>query len=58
MDINYHYTLRDLKVMLDIETIDLRHTEKDESMVMDASFVSIVIGEMISPSPKFEPLSP
>ena len=58
MDINYHYTLRDLKIMLDIETIDLRHTKKDESMVMDASFVGIVIGEMISSSPKFEPLSP
>ena len=58
MDINYHYTLRDLKIMLDIETIDLRHTKKDESMVMDASFVGIVISEMISPSPKFEPLSP
>ena len=57
MDINYHYTLKDLKIMLDIETIDLRH-KKDESMVMDASFVGIVIGEMISPSPKFEPSSP
>jgi hypothetical protein len=44
--------------MLEIETIDLSHSKQDESMVMDASFVGIVLGEMISPLPKFEPLSP
>jgi hypothetical protein len=49
MDINYHYTLRDLKIMLEIETIDLSHSKQDESMGMDASFVGIVLGEMISP---------
>jgi len=43
MEINYHYTLKDLKVTLDIETIDLKQTKKDESTVMDTSLVDIDI---------------
>lgn len=43
MDYNYYYTLRDLKVRLEIETIDLK-PKHNESM-LDSSFVGIIVDQ-------------
>lgn len=43
MDVNYHYTLRDLKIRLEIESLDVNPVLRES--VADQSFVRIVIDE-------------
>lgn len=43
MDVNYCYTLRDLKIKLEIETLDL--SPKKEDVISENSEIGIVVDE-------------
>ena len=46
MDANYFYTLKDLKIKLEIETLDMSPTREESPA--DQSFIGIVVDEPAS----------